>query len=74
MEWVALILQLVLHKQVTFARLSRITGLSEKNLRHNLDTLIRMGIVSETRQGIIEINRYVHHMVVSRLVERGMLV
>jgi DNA-binding transcriptional ArsR family regulator/uncharacterized protein (UPF0335 family) len=73
-EWVALILQMVLHKQVTFVRLLRITGLSEKTLRHDLDTLIRMGLVSENRQGVIGLNRYIHQMVTSRLVERGMLV
>jgi amino acid transporter len=72
-EWVAVLLQFVLHKRLTRPRLSRITGLDELLLERNLDALTRMGLLVEDKQGVIEINRYVQHLVVASLRERGYL-
>lgn len=71
--WLALMQQLLLHKQVTFPRLQRITGLDPMVLREQLSALLRMGLLVESRQGIIEINRYLQHFVVADLARRGHL-
>jgi amino acid transporter len=72
-EWVALLLQFLLHKQLTFERLTRVTGLEPAGLRRDLDSLIRMGLVSENRQGVLETNRFVEHLVLDRFEKRGLL-
>ena len=69
----ALLVELVLHKQVTLARLERLTGLSRPVLVHELHALERMGLVSHGAQSVLAINRYVHPMVVAHLRERGVL-
>ena len=73
MEWVALLLQLVLHRSVTVERLERITGMPLGELQVHLRTLVRMGLVDADAQGIVELNRYVQHLIVDHLRERGML-
>ncbi len=70
--WVALLLQLMLHKQVTVSRLARISGLPADVLRSDLDTLIRMGLVVESGQRIVETNRFVQHIVEERFKKRGL--
>ena len=72
-EHVATLLQLVLHKRLTRARLARISGLDERVVGQTFDVLARMGLVVEDNQGVVEINRYVHHHVVESLRERGYL-
>ena len=71
--WLALMQQLLLHKQVTFPRLQRITGQEPMVLREQLSALLRMGLLVESRQGIIEINRYLQHFVVADMARRGHL-
>ena len=71
--FVALLLQFVLHKRLTRARLARITSLEPAELEHDLDALLRMGVLGEDKQGVIEINRYVQHMLVSSFRDRGYL-
>ena len=74
MRWVALLCQLVLHREVTFERLLRITGLSEPELRADLDPLRRMGLVTESAvHGSLQLNHWVEHLVVDHLIERGIL-
>lgn len=73
MEWVALLLELVIHNQVTTERLQRLTQLSPGELFHQLRTLERMGLVIRSKQGVIEINRFVGHLVTDHLRERGLL-
>jgi len=71
--WLALLQQLVLHKQVTFSRLERITALDPMQLREQVSAVVRMGLVTENRQGVIEINRYLQHFVIADLARRGLL-
>ncbi|PRQ09445.1 amino acid permease [Enhygromyxa salina] len=73
LEWVALLLQFVLHKRLTRARLVRITGLDAAALDRALDTLARMGLISEDKQGVVELNHYVSHLLVASLRARGYL-
>ncbi len=72
-SWVALLLQLMLHKQLTYGRLRRVTGLDPLDLRRDVDALIRMGLVVESRQRVIEIDPNVHHIVSERFERRGLL-
>lgn len=69
----ALLMQLILHKQLTMDRFTRLTGLHELQLRRELDVLRRMGLVQETRPRMFEVNRYVHHDVVERFTRKGVL-
>lgn len=73
MEWVSLLLELVIHNQITFSRFQRFTEIIPSDLRHMLNTLCRMGLVTETKQGVIELNRFVEHLVTGHLRERGLL-
>ena len=72
-EWLALLQQLMLHKQVTFPRLQRITRLEPMLLRQQMSALLRMGLLTENRQGVVEINRYLQHFVHTDLAKRGHL-
>ena len=72
-EWLALLLQFVLHKQLTFARIERVVSLPPEQLTHQLSTLCRMKLVTRTRGGVFEINRYLHHLLLRFLRERGLL-
>ena len=74
METITMLLELILHQQVTFSRLARITELHPPDLRHQLNTLSRMRLVVEDKQGSIEINRYMAHLVRAHLLERGLVV
>ena len=71
LEWTALLLQFVLHKRLTRARLGRIVDSPE--LEHDVATLLRMGLLTEDKQGVLEINRYMQHVLVASLRERGCL-
>lgn len=69
----ALLIQLVLHKALSRARVARITGQDERTVTHDLDTLVRMGLLSESHQHTITINPFVHHAVLDRLSRKGLL-
>ena len=72
-EWVALLVQLLLHKQVSVRRLRVVSGLEARDFRRDLDTLLRMGLVVENRRRIVEINPFVHHIVLDRFAKRGLV-
>jgi hypothetical protein len=69
----ALLVQLVLHKQLSRERFARLTGLDESAVMHDLDTLVRMGLLSESHQHTITINPFVHHAVLERFTRAGLL-
>ena len=72
-EWIAVILQLVLHKRLTRARLARVSGLDQANVDRQLDALARAGLIDEDKQGAIALDRYVSHLVITNLRDRGYL-
>ena len=72
-EWTALLLELVLHKQISPRRLARVTGMNSEDLARELDTLRRAGLVVESRQRVLEINPFVHHIIASRLERLGLM-
>jgi len=69
----ALLVQFVLHKIASRERLERITSMPKVALSHDLDTLIRMGLVIESGKNALTINPFVHHMVAERLHRKGLL-
>jgi amino acid transporter len=73
-ELTAVLLQLVIHKQLGRARLARVSGSEQADLNSDIETLVRMGLVVESQQGTLTINSFVHHAVVERLARRGLLV
>lgn len=72
-EWVALLVELVLHGQLTAARLERVTGVKAASLRREVEALLRMGLVVESAGGVLEVNRFVDHLVTEHLLERGVI-
>ncbi len=72
-EWTALLLELVLHKQMSPRRLLRVTKMSSEELTRDIDTLRRAGLLVESRQRVLEINPFMHHIVTNRLARRGLL-
>ncbi len=70
---VALLAQLMLHKQLTHARLGRVSGMEAHALAREVDTLERMHLVIATRHNVLELNPFMQHIVAERLVERGLL-
>jgi amino acid transporter len=72
-ESVALLVQLALHKQLTFSRLARLSRLDERSLRAGADTLERTNLVVESHRGVLEMNPFVQHVVLERFSERELL-
>ncbi|MCB9597442.1 MAG: amino acid permease [Sandaracinaceae bacterium] len=72
-EWVAILIQLLLHKRLTRQRLLRISGLGPEDLDHPLDVLTRMGLVEEGRNGVLRLSRFVTHALIDRLRARRMI-
>jgi amino acid transporter len=73
-ESVALLLQLVLHKQLGRARLVRIAAESRVAVERDLERLVRMRLVTETPQQVLEINPFIQHVIVDRFARRGLVV
>jgi amino acid transporter/DNA replication protein DnaC len=71
-ELKALLVQLVVHKQLTLERLARLTGLGWA-VQPDLERLIRMGLVHRSSQGIHHTDRFVAHFIVDELREQGLL-
>ncbi len=72
-DWVALLLQLLLHKQMSPTRLERVTGLERQALAREVDTLRRVGLLVESRKRVLELNPFVVHIVAARFVRQGLL-
>ncbi len=63
-QWTALLIELVMHRRVTTARLARITGVDEPLVTANLSALTRTGlVVFHEASGAYEIDRFVLHHV-----------
>lgn len=72
-EWVALLLEFFVHKQLGMARLRRITELAPLELERSVEALLGMRIIHEPRQGVYEINPAISHVLSDRLKEKGLL-
>ncbi|MEM9456528.1 MAG: AAA family ATPase [Myxococcota bacterium] len=69
----ALLVQLVVHKQLTGRRLLRLSGLSQGALEEDLSALVRMGLVRRDQRDVMHVDRFVAHLVTDRLRALGML-
>ncbi|MEX1368462.1 MAG: AAA family ATPase [Nannocystaceae bacterium] len=69
----ALLVQLVVHKQVTVRRLQRVSGLAPQQLEAELGALVRMNLVRRDDRDVLHVDRYVAHLVTARLRAQGML-
>ena len=72
-SWVALLVQLYLHKQMSFSRLSKVCPLPQHELRQALEPLLRTGIVSQSQRKILEIDPYVAPAIKERFEKLGWL-
>ena len=68
-----LLVQLVVHKQVTVKRLQRLSGLPEAELEADLGALTRMSLVRRDERDVLHVDRFVAHLVTDRLRAQGML-
>ncbi len=69
----ALLVQLVVHKQVTRRRLLRLSAIPEETLEEDLGALVRMGLVRRDQRDVLHVDRFVAHLVTDRLRHQGML-
>jgi amino acid transporter len=72
-EWIALLLELVLHRHLTRTRLDRFSGLEPGEVSREVGALVRAGLVAETSDGVLEVSRFAHQAVARHLKERGVL-
>jgi hypothetical protein len=70
-SWVAVLLQLTLHKQMSIERLRRVSGVSVGELKDDLEALTRMGLVRETQRRILEIEPAVLPVISERFSRKG---
>jgi hypothetical protein len=71
--WIALIVELILHREVTMARLERFSGLEPTAVASTVRTLQRMGLVVVDRHATVSLEPTAQHLVVAHLRSRGML-
>ncbi len=71
-ELLAVVLQLLLHRQLNRARLIRVSGMTGADVDRVVATLTRMSLVTDVGQGALELNRGVVHHVVFGLRKRGL--
>jgi len=71
--WVALVIELILHREVTMARLKRLVGVDAISTDSTIRTLQRMGLVVVDKQQIVRLDPTAQHMLVEHLRHRGML-
>lgn len=69
----AILVQLILHHQLTPERLARISGESPLELQADLARLRRMGLIGRRRRELLEIEPTAHHLVHRSLQSRGLL-
>ena len=69
----ALLVQMIVHKQVTMRRLQRITGIPTEDLEADIGALTRMGLVRRDARNVMHVDRFVAHLVADSLRNQGML-
>jgi len=70
---IAILVQLILHHQLTPERLARISGEPSVDLQADLARLRRMGLISRRRRELLEIEPAARHLVHRSLRSRGLL-
>ena len=72
-SWVALLIELVLHRRIPLDRLARVTGTTQTGLLGEVQALKRAGLVVENPDGSLQIDPVVAHHVHLWLRARGVL-
>ena len=72
-EWIALIVELILHREVTLTRLQTLSGLDPSTVASTVRTLQRMGLVLVDRHETVSLDPTAQHMVIQHLRSRGMV-
>jgi len=72
-ELSALLVQLVVHKQVTMRRLQRIASVAADDLEADISALDRMGLIRRDARDVVHVDRFVAHLVTDSLRSQGML-
>ncbi|RLB53157.1 MAG: hypothetical protein DRJ42_12740 [Deltaproteobacteria bacterium] len=72
-EWKALLLTLALHKRRSPEALVRVTGLEGDVVDRDLGALARAGLIVQSRDGVVEIDPFMHHAITDRFVRGGLL-
>ena len=70
---IAILVQLILHHQLTPERLARISGEPAVELQADLARLRRMGLIGRRRRELLEIEPTARHLVHRSLQRRGLL-
>ena len=65
---VALMIQLVLHRQLTYERLSRVMPMNDPELRDEVTALVRVGLINQKRD-VLEVNPFVEPHLIRHLSE-----
>lgn len=73
MDLTAILLQLVLHRQLGFDRLERVSQVPVDRLLGQVRALQRMGLVTQTRQSVVELEDFAAHHVHTRLLQRRLI-
>ena len=68
-EWLVLLVQLLLHKQLTSGRLLRIMSEPEDTLLPRLNSLKRSGLISENGEGVLQVDGFIAPHLMQRLLE-----
>lgn len=71
--WRALLLELLLHRRMTLARLERVAGLPVASVRSDVDALVRAGLLIRGRHELLEINPFVQPLISQHFETQGLL-
>ncbi|MEM7156141.1 MAG: AAA family ATPase [Myxococcota bacterium] len=69
----ALLVQLIVHKQLNLRRLRRLSAIDPPTLEADLGALVRMGLVRRDERSVMHVDRFIAHLVTDRLRAQGML-
>lgn len=72
-EQIALLVQLLIHKQLSFERLEKVTELPGSQLRQQLEPLLKSGMIVESQRRVLEVDAGALLALETRLVEMGVL-
>lgn len=72
-EWIALLVQLVLHRGLDMPRWKRVTGLSSAGLEPALGALVRTGLVERSTGGRFRLDTFAAQPIRSWLISREMI-
>ncbi|MEM1136892.1 MAG: hypothetical protein AAGI07_13725, partial [Bacteroidota bacterium] len=70
--WIIILIQLILHRQLTFEKLDKIMNFTEPQLAHHVAALKRSGLVEEEK-ALLKINRFMENTLIQVFMEDKIL-